>query len=73
LFRSRLGLKNVLALTGDHPWCSPHWRPANPVHDLDFLKEVNTFGVPVVIGLFPIKSYEVANGFNTMVSCPTYD
>ena len=34
---------------------------------LDFLKEVNKFGVPVLIGLFPIKSYEVANGFNTIV------
>jgi len=136
----RLGLKNVLALTGDHPWCSPHWRTSKPVYDLDsttlirlvnemvekktafgkeftgpplevnvggaanpnagpieaelmalkrkakagcdwfqtqvvfdvektlgFLSEANQFGVPILIGLFPIKSYEVANGFNTMV------
>jgi methylenetetrahydrofolate reductase (NADPH) len=136
----RLGLKNVLALTGDHPWCSPHWRPSKPVYDLDsttlirlvnemvekhtalgkeyggpavelnvggaanpnagpieaellklhrkakvgcdwfqtqvvfdvqktldFLKEANKTGVPILIGLFPIKSYDVANGFNTMV------
>nr|MDO8119076.1 methylenetetrahydrofolate reductase [Candidatus Sigynarchaeota archaeon] len=136
----RLGLKNVLALTGDHPWCSPNWRKSKPVYDLDsttlirlvnemvekktafgkeiagppvelnvggaanpnagpleaeilklkrkakvgcdwfqtqvvydlqktldFLKEVNQFGVPVLIGLFPMKSYDVAYGFNMMV------
>ncbi|MHA1714295.1 MAG: methylenetetrahydrofolate reductase [Promethearchaeota archaeon] len=136
----KLGLKNVLALTGDHPWCSPDWRGAKPVYDLDsctlirlvnemvekgtafgkeyngerlqlnvggaanpnadpleaeilklkrtatvgcdwfqtqvvfdieatleFLKEVNKFGVPVLIGLFPMKSYAVAKGFDMMV------
>lgn len=136
----RCGLKNVLALTGDHPWCSPHWRQSKPVYDLDsttlirlvnemvekktafgkpfdgpaleinvggaanpnaapieaellalhrkakvgcdwfqtqvvfdvqktleFLEEANKTGVPILIGLFPIKSYEVANGFNMMV------
>nr|MDO8113126.1 methylenetetrahydrofolate reductase [Candidatus Sigynarchaeota archaeon] len=136
----RSGLRNVLALTGDHPWCSPTWRQSKPVYDLDsttlirlvnemvekktafgkefagppleinvggaanpnagpieaellklkrkakvgcdwfqtqvvfdiqktleFLKEANKAGVPILIGLFPIKSYEVANGFNTMV------
>ncbi|MFX0098116.1 MAG: methylenetetrahydrofolate reductase [Candidatus Hodarchaeota archaeon] len=136
----KLGLKNVLALTGDHPWCSPDWRVSKPVYDLDsstlirlvnemvekgtafgkeysgdriqlnvggaanpnagpleaeilklkrkakagcdwfqtqvvydlqatldFLKEVNKFGVPVLIGLFPMKSYEVARGFDAFV------
>ncbi|MHA1680497.1 MAG: methylenetetrahydrofolate reductase [Promethearchaeota archaeon] len=136
----KLGLKNVLALTGDHPWCSPDWRQAKPVYDLDsctlirlvnemvekgtafgkeyagdrlelnvggaanpnagpleaeilklkrkakagcdwfqtqvvydlqatldFLKEVNKTGVPTLIGLFPMKSYEVAKGFDIMV------
>lgn len=136
----RLGLKNVLALTGDHPWCCKAWRNSKPVYDLDsttlirlvnemvehqtafgkeisgppvelnvggaanpnagpleaeilklqrkakvgcdwfqtqvvydiqqtldFLKEVNKFGVPTLIGLFPMKSYEVAYGFDIMV------
>lgn len=137
----KLGLKNVLALTGDHPWCSPDWRQSKPVYDLDsctlirlvnemvekgtafgkeysgdrielnvggaanpnagpleaeilklkrkakagcdwfqtqvvydidetlaFLKEVNTkTKVPTLIGLFPMKSYRVARGFDMMV------
>jgi len=41
------------------------------VYDLDrtieFLTEINKYGVPVLLGLFPMKSYGIAKGFDTFV------
>jgi methylenetetrahydrofolate reductase (NADPH) len=41
------------------------------VYDLDrtieFLSEINKYNVPVLLGIFPMKSYGIAKGFDTFV------
>ncbi|MGQ4875988.1 MAG: methylenetetrahydrofolate reductase [Promethearchaeota archaeon] len=41
------------------------------VYDIDitieFLTEIKKFGVPVLLGIFPMKSYAIAKGFDTFV------
>jgi 5,10-methylenetetrahydrofolate reductase len=71
LSAATLGIKNVLALTGDVPALGDHPQ-AKPVYDINtfsgFMKRVEAFNVPVLAGIIPLKSDGMARYMNKHVA-----